>query len=298
VRIAAEQQRLFDSALASCLHHMSKTLCPAGTAQSQAASSLLSAASLCTPLLTARLSSAGVDGDEYSLHALWLFCSQAASPPQLLSFAEYAASAMYDLLRGDEDDDEEDEALQSGQTAAYTAHASLASLAPSSFASVGSTAYSVASLSLLPCSPLTLMLALSVVLPAFQYLSILLHLVPLLLCRLPAPSSKPAHLLYASASPRSPFATFHWLLVLYSHLLQLYLLASAQPLPLPLLTMRDDTGPAQQSLPASQPKRTRAESRKANKECSCRPLADPHWSASLHHSCCSSCAVLTHIAAM
>jgi hypothetical protein len=126
---------------------MSKALCVTSIAQSSSSPSPLTSAFLSTPLLTARLSSGGVDGDEYSIHTLWLWCSQAASAPYLQSLAEYTANAMYEVLLGYKDEETEDDAPQPGH--AYAAHALMATLSPASFLSVSITHTALLSHSLL-----------------------------------------------------------------------------------------------------------------------------------------------------
>jgi hypothetical protein len=93
---------------------------------------------LCTPLVTSRLSSAGVDGDEYSLHALWWYACEASSPAFLTSLTEWSVLCMYELIVGQHDKrDDDGRAAQS--SASYSAHVTLTTLSPSSFSSVSIT---------------------------------------------------------------------------------------------------------------------------------------------------------------
>ena len=105
---------------------------------------------LCTPLTTSRLSG-GVDGNQYTLHTLWWYCAEAASPAFLHSAAEWAVHATYELLQGHRDlkgEAQDDVGIGSD---AYTSHTAMASLSPQSFSGVRTPAHTPPHVTDYPC---------------------------------------------------------------------------------------------------------------------------------------------------
>ena len=226
---------------------------------------------LCIPTTSTRLSG-GVSGDHYSLHALWWLCAEAASPSLLHSMLEWTVHAMYDVLRGHsgaERGNGAEEEVSGTSPSAYSVHTVMATLSPSSFSSVRClhTPHATQSVS---CA-WTIWLISRVLLCCgvdVQFFSIALQLAQVLLCRLLA------HPLKSRPSPTSTIAALsacHRLLLLYSHLLQLHLLASSQSPPPPLWRVVDSSAPPPSATEADN---RRSKRRRHLSDIACHPFAD------------------------
>ena len=227
-----------DAARSAFLQLAAKGMTSAAASTAASSSSALRRALpsvLCTPLTTSRLVG-GVDGDRYGLHALWWGCAETASPTQLQAMLEFTVVAMYELLLGHRDADEEDAEDDAVQPRVST-HAHMATLTLSSF----STSF-----------------------------CIVLQLAQLLLCRLQQTSSSKTR--QSATFTATALSAYHRVVLLYSHVLQLHILAAHQRPPPSLWRVLDS--PAAPAAVTEEPPRRPKRERQLPGDTTLHPFAD------------------------